>query len=266
MRKCLSCGAKVSGHFNRKRCRACVAELRRRPQSSLTQAQIAQAKTMIGKMPREEIARRLGVSLPSLKRAFRGVRLAFHNYCQANPSLVRQVNAFYEENGNKRTAEHFGISRKQVEHIVYRYRFSKPRQIRWSDPQIAEAAKMSGLISHTAQAKYFNRPNAFNGSIKALWTKRFGFMGTVNGMAHWYARELVDCSAQYLKPKGNDRRGDPTLFRWIILWVDMEKCLRPDVPEFIQDAIKTMADFQRWIWKSKNPKPLILKMIQQREL
>jgi hypothetical protein len=233
----------------------------------MTQGQIAQAKTMIGKMPREEIAQTLGVSVVSLKRAFRGTRLAYHNYCQANPSLVRQVNVYYEKHGNKRTAEHFGIRRKQVEHIVYRYRLSNPRQIRWTDKQIIEATRMAGLVSPLAQAKYFERPNAFSGSIKSLWTKRFGIgPGCINGMTHWHAKELVTTKARYLKPVGESRDGEPVEFRRLILWVDMERCLKPGTPRFIRDAIKTMANFQRWIHGGGNVKQKILKIIQEREL
>lgn len=218
-------------------------------------------------MSREDIAMTLGVSIPSLKRAFRGTRLAFHNYCQANPGLVKAVCNHYENHTQDETAEAFGLRPKQVDHIVNRYKkFRKQKQIRWTDQQIAEAAKMSGLVSHSAQARYFNRPNAFNGSIKALWTKRFGFMGgSINGMACFHAQHLVDTSAQFLKPKGNDRRGDPVLFRWIILWVDMENSLKPDVPDFIRESIQTMANFQRWLWKTNNPKPRILRMIRERE-
>jgi AraC-like DNA-binding protein len=223
---------------------------------------------MIGKMSREDIAVNLGVSLVSLKRAFRGTSLAFYNYCSANPGLVKQVCKFYEKHSQEETAKAFGLKRKQVDHIVHRYKQHRsPKQVRWTDREIHEAAKMAGLISTHAQARYFKRPNAFNGSIKALWMKRFGMsQGSVNGMAHWAAKEIVDSSAQYLRPKGESRRGEPVDFRWLVLWVDMERCLRPEVPPFIREAISTMANFQRWLWKDKKPKPKILKMIQEREI
>jgi hypothetical protein len=222
---------------------------------------------LIGKIPRDDIAERLGCSLSSLKRAFRGTRLAFYNYCTVNPGLVRAVNRHYGKHGNARTAEAFGLRPKQVEHIVYRYKTHKPRQVRWSSDQIAEAAKMAGLVSLRAQAKYFNRPRAHEGSIKSLWMKKFGFGGaSINGMVHWYAKELVTTKARYLKPLGTARSGRLVEFRRLILWVDMEKCLKRETPKFIREAITTMADFQRWLWKSKDPKSLILKMIREREI
>lgn len=222
---------------------------------------------MIGKMDRRDIAIALGVSISNLKRAFRGTRLAYYNYCTINPGLVRSVNKFYEDHTQKETSDHFGLSEKQVDHIVNRYKMHLPKQIRWTDEQIVEAAKMAGLISFTAQAKYFNRPRANAGSIKSLWNKRFGFRGgSINGMVHFYAKELVSVKDRYIQPIGETRYGKPTKFKRLILWIDMENFLKPDVPKFICDAIKELANFQRWLWQSENPKPLILKMIKEREI
>lgn len=221
---------------------------------------------MIGKMDRREIADRLGVSLSSLKRAFRSQRLAFHNYCAINPWLVKSVCKFYETHSKQETAKHFGLKEKQVDHMVYRYRLNRPKQIRWTNEQIIEAAKMAGLISPRAQAKYFNRPNAFSGSIKSLWNKRFNMgQGCINGMTHWTAKEMVNHKARYLLPKGEGRAGRTCEFRRLILWVDMEKVLKPGTPDFVKSAVMTMANFQRWLWRSDNPRPLILKMIKERE-
>lgn len=233
----------------------------------MTPAQVCEAKTMIGKMSREEIAQNLGVSLVSLKRAFRGTRLAYYNYCQARPNLVKAVNKYFEKHNQTETAIHFGLSRKQVDHIIYRYRTAKPKQIRWTDSQIADAARMGGLVSAKAQAKYFNRPGANAGSIKSLWTKRLtGSNSNLNGMVRWHARRLVQGhKARYIQPYGDSSTGRRVKFRKIILWVDMEKCLRPDIPLFVHDAIKTMANFQRWLHGSKDPKKKILAMIARRE-
>lgn len=125
---------------------------------------------------------------------------------------------------------------------------------------------MAGLISPKAQARYFNRPNAHAGSIKSLWIKKFGIGGcSVNGMVHSYAIELVNSNARYIRPISQGRHGDSVTFRRVILWVDMEKCIKSDVPEFIKNGIKAMASFQKWLWRCDDPKPLILKMIKERE-
>jgi AraC-like DNA-binding protein len=233
----------------------------------MTPDQISQAAKLIGKMSREDIAAEVGTSVVSLKRAFRGRRLAFYNYCTINPAWVRSVNKYYEKHTQEETAKYFGIRRKQVDHIVHRYKkYRKPKQLRWTPQEIAEAAKMAGLVSENGQAKFFRRPGAHSGSIKSLWMKNFGMgQGSINGMTHWCAKEIVGEKARYLKPLGQTRKGKPTEFRRVILWVDMEKCLKPQTPKFIREAIEQMAKFQRWLWKSENPKPLILKMMRERD-
>lgn len=85
-------------------------------------------------------------------------------------------------------------------------------------------------------------------------------------MVHWHAKELVSSKARYLSPIGISRENKKVKFRRVILWVDMEKCLKKEVPLFLKNAVYEMANFQRWIWNSDNPAPLIKKMIKQREL
>lgn len=266
MRRCLSCKKQITGHFNRKRCEPCVSLLRKRPQSTLTKEQILEARKLIGKMDRNDIAERLGVSLSNLKRAFRGTRLAYYNYCTVNPKLVRDVNKYYEKHGLNRTFKKFNLKKKQVEHIIYRYKQHSPRQIRWTNNEIIEAARMAGIVSPAAQARFFKRPNANAGSIKSLWMKRFKMgQGCVNGMTHWCAKELVNKNARYLKPIGESRKGEPTEFRRLILWIDMEKNLKRGVPPFMRSAVKTMADFQRWIHGGGDVKAKIIKLMKERE-
>jgi AraC-like DNA-binding protein len=253
-------------HFNSKWCLPCALEFRKRPKSSMTREQIVKAKKMIGKMDRRDIAEKIGISLTSLKRAFRNTSFSFHNYCQVNPQLVKKVNKYYETHTQEQTAKQFNISRKQVDYICYRYNTHKPKQIKWTNEQIKEAAKMAGLVSFKSQAKYFNRPNANEGSLKSLWVKKFKIGGqTIHGMPHWTAKYLVTQKAKYIRPFGNDRDNNPVKFRRILLWVDMEKCLKKGVPPFLREGIQTMAEFQRWIFNSQDPKKEILKIIRTRE-
>lgn len=223
----------------------------------------------IGKKPVTEMAELLGTSTCNVKRAFRGQSLWFKNgKLKNNPELVRQVTNYYRQHGRPATVDRFpDISVKSIIDRPEYYGLGKHGlQIRWTDDQIIEAVKMCGLISFRAQAIYFNRPGANEGSIKALYVKRFDKIGgSVNGMVHDWARHLVNQNARYLRPIGNSRKHQPVLFRKLILWVDMEEVLKPEVPTFIKEAIHTMADFQRWLWRNQNPKPLILKMIKERE-
>lgn len=269
-RACATCDKPIRGHFNRKRCRPCSRALVLRPKSSLTQEQIQQVRAWIGKIPVTEMAERLGTSVSNIKRAFRGESIWYHNGKYKNrPELVAAVLHYYAKNGKLKTIERFpDVSVKSIVDRPEFYGFEKPRrQVRWTDEQLAEAARMAGLISFKAQAGYFRRPSANEGSIRSLWSKRFkqGW-AQLNGMAWIHAHHLVDGRARYIRPQGTGRNWAKTMAAArIILWVDMEKALKPELPPFIREAVKTMADFQRWLWRSDNPRPLILKMIKVRE-
>lgn len=219
-------------------------------------------------MPVKEMAERLGTSVANIKRAFFGTGESiwcFRRYAN-QPALVRQVLAFYEKHGRTKTEERF--PEISVRSVVERYPNFSPRQIRWTEEQIIEAAKMAGLVSYKAQAKYFNRPNAFEGSICALWMKRFGIgQGQINGLVRSQVRPLIQGGhSKYISRVGQSRKGKRGQFQSLILWVDLEKMLKDDVPEFMKEAVRTLASFQRWLWRSDDPKPLILNMIKEREL
>lgn len=211
-----------------------------------------------------ELAEQIGCSRSNLIRWASANNISLNAFSY-KPEVVRRVCKYYELHGKTKTQEVFpDVSVRSI--VEHNYGLFKPRQIRWTDEQIIEAARMAGLISPTAQAKYFNRPGANAGAIKSLWMKRFKIGGgTVNGMVHDSARHLLTVRARYLRPVGESRDGRPVEFRRLILWVDMEKFLKPNTPEFIVEAIQTLANFQRWLWKSENPKPRILAMIKERE-
>lgn len=268
-RKCLRCEKPIRGHWNRLRCEPCARYLRQRPAGTMTKQQIRQAKAMAGKVRREEIANRLGVSVANLKRSLPDTSFAVTWIYKKNPTLVRKVCEYYFKHGMPKTIEHFpGVKVKCIVDRPEYYGIKRiSRQQRWTEEQKIELAKMAGLISAGAQAKYFNRPRAAGGSIKAAWVKVFGMAPTrLNGMVHDLAQHVATKDTPYLHAMGSSRRGEGLAFRWVVLWVDLERHLRPDVPEYQRQAVKAMADFQRWLWNDKNPKPKILKMIREREV
>lgn len=221
-------------------------------------------------MPRDEIAKAVGVSVSSLKRAFRGTRICYFNKYVANQNLTLRVCRYYEKNGMPETVKAFPGVKVDVIVETYGYRkglIKNKRQVRWTDKQIADLARMGGLISHKAQAKYFNRPRAFEGSIKSAWTKKFGFMaGEINGMKHNQARHLVTKRCPFVRIRISETRDNPAYDRRrVYLWVDMEKHLRSNCPEFIREAIVTMAQFQRWLHQSNQPQRKIRAMIRRLE-
>ena len=271
---CPNCKARPKKkHFNSKWCGICAANFRKRPKSTLTKTQVKKAQSMIGQMPAPEIAKHLGTSVSNLKRAFVGKSIWFKNGKYKNqPHLVKQVLAYYEEHGKKATQEMFPSV--NVKCIVDRPEYyggqNNTRQMRWTDDQLLELVKMAGMVSTTDQAKYFNRPGANAGSIKSVWSKRFGCSGgQIHGMSHCQAKYFIKASCPYLLTEFWSQRylsyaSDKV--RKIYLWVDMERHLRADCPKFVKKAIEAMADFQRWLFQSDQPKRAIVKVIQNREV
>jgi len=255
-------------HFNSKWCEKCAQELIHRPAGKMTKEQIAEAKSLVGTMPRDEIAETLGVSLANLRRSLRGVRLVYHNHLVRRPELVKQVCAYYEKHGKKKTQERF--PGENIRSIVERYKYYKPRQIRWTNEQIHDLVKMGGIIPYQFQWKYFKRPNAREGSIRSFWMKRMGLSGgAIHGMSEWVAREIVNSDCPFIKTgfweSRRKQNGKNVVFsRKLFLWVDMENNLKKETPGFIKDAISSMAQFQRWVFSNKDPKKEIVKMIHQR--
>lgn len=267
-RNCLRCGKPISGHLNRKRCEPCARALRRSPRGTMTEAQKARALRMIGKISREEIAQKIGVSVANLKRSMRGQSFWFYNgKWKNNPEFVAKVLNHYWKHGMPATKKKFnGISVKSIvdrpEYYGHRRVY---RQRRWTETQKIELVRMSGLVSHGSQARYFDRPKAAGGSIKSAWVKVFGVApGRINGMSFDIAKHIAKRSTPYVRPNGWSSGVDS--HQWTVLWVDLEDNLMEGVPEYIKEAVKTMADFQRWIWGCKNPKAKIMKMIDIREV
>jgi len=256
--RCLRCKMRPrrSDHHNTKWCRRCRRHLLSNPKGTLTKDQKKMALSLVGKMPREEIAQEIGgVSIANLKRSLPGVSFAFHNKYCINQGLVRDVCRSYEKNGRKKTEQAFPNVR--VRSIVERYKFFKPRRIRWKDSQIIELVKMAGIVSFKDQARYFKRPNAFEGSIKSFWIKRMGFGGgSIHGMSNWMAKEIVTDKCP--------RMNLPHSRKKICLWADMQDHLKIGVPKFICDAVKMLAHFQGWIFANEQPKIAIYKISKER--
>jgi transcriptional regulator with XRE-family HTH domain len=251
-------------HFNSKWCLPCSEELRTRPKGRLTPEQERVVRRLLHKMPREQIAEKAGVSVATLKRWARdngNIRLAYYNRWAANPRLVNQVCQYYAKHGRRKTQERFpGIT---VRSIVERYRHD-PRRVRWTDEQLKELARMAGLVSMEAQAKYFNRPNANVGSIKSAWMKRFGHGSmNINGLSWWVAREFVRASCPRVQTKFWDRSDGKV--RSCVLWVDMKRHLRKDAPEWLRDVAEAMSNFQRWLHGTDQVRARIKRMIHERE-
>ena len=168
-----------------------------------------------------------------------------------DPELIKEICLYYEKHGRNKTKDAF--PNVNVLHVIYKHKQFKPRQLKWTDENIIRAAQMGGLVSNDKQAKMFNRPNAAADSLDYLWKKKLKVApGTIHGLVYEHGQYLAKESCPTIKLK---------MFR-LYLWVDLENNLRPGLPREIIGAIRTLADFQRWLFKPKDPKTEILNLLK----
>lgn len=258
LKTCLDCDTLLThAHANRKRCESCAEARRRRPAGNLAPWQADQVRSMLNCYTRDEMAKRIGVSKGTIGRWLRDQGLK-SNALKYGDEMIQSVIDAYEAHGKHKTQQLFpGVTvRSIVERNPHR-----PRQIRWLDDEIIEAARMAGLVRTNSQAAYFNRPNAYSGSIKSLWAKRFGCAPhDVNGLAvslTWRIAKpgVLATTVYHANSSGAQAK---------ILWLDLASWLRDDVEPWIMRAVEALARFQAWLhgtWSSDD----IRQMIAQRE-
>jgi hypothetical protein len=209
----------------------------------------------------KKLAKKVGTSDSNLNRWAKqnGVSINALKYPDAT---VHAVTAYYSNNGRVKTETRFpGIC---VRSIVERYPV-KPRQIRWKESEIILAAKMAGLVAMERQARIFNRPNANIGSIRSLWVKKFrNSGGGIHGLSDHQARHLLKPGYPIIRTQfwvTRNRLDRDEHARKLVLWCDMGPWLKRGTPKFIREAVKSMAQFQCWLFESSNPKRQILKLL-----
>lgn len=232
----------------------------------MTKAQIAFAKKHKKDMKRADICKALGVSLSNLKRSCPGVSFQYmhlkKNKYLTNPLLVKKVCKYYEKHGKRKTQEKF--PEVNIRSIVEKYKLYSPRQLQWTDDQLLELTKMAGIISMKAQARYFNRPFANKGSIRSVWSKRFGYgQRNINGMTYWKAKHFIKKTCPLIETPffSNDHTQ-----RRLVLWVDFERHIKRDCPDFIKEAVSDMAGFQRKLFGVKDVRAKVKRLMKQREI
>lgn len=244
-------------------CAACRATRRRRPSSGVTPEQAAQLRPLLGQMSYPEIQRRLGLSNAAIVRWCWEESVTHPFWNAYRPEVVVAVLAAYEAapagQGTRRVQEQFPDV--HVRSIVGRHRLARPRQTRWTGAQLFEAARMAGLVSPNAQARYFGRPHASDGSIKALWVKRFQCPARdVNGLAAHTAWPLCGPGTPAVLVR-HPQTSAPSMK---ILWMDLAEHLRPEVAAPLREAVEALAAFQRWL-QGTRAREAIMTMIRERE-
>jgi hypothetical protein len=209
-------------------------------------------------MARREIAQRVGISHAQLNRylAEQGLTSNARNY---PPEVVTTVCATYAALGKRRTQDLFPDV--VVRCIIERHKDYPPRQIRWTGEQQMEAVRMAGLVSHTAQARYFHRPNAYEGSIKKFWARVVGCAPRdVHGLGIHLVWRLVLPGV----PAVLVSQATQPCPRAVVLWLDLVTHLRPGVDPLLRRLVEVLARFQAWLFGSTDA-ARIRRMIAERE-
>jgi hypothetical protein len=239
--------------------------LKRKPAHNLTQHQQNQAKRLAGTMPIQDIVKKMGVSRTNLQRFGRDEKISFNYFNQhkKNPDRVTEICDYYVKYGLTKTQKKY--SNIKIRSIIEHYSH-EPLQIRWTNKQRIELARMAGLISLDAQARYFDRPGANAGSIKSYWSKNQGHgQRNINGIPHWIAKHFVKNSCPFVETKfGSSKKNTKRL----VLWVDLRKNLLPGAPFWLKKAMSTMSTYQAWLWdcKEKYVHKKVIRMISEREM
>jgi hypothetical protein len=263
LRRCSACGQTLAAdtHANARYCNTCREHRRHYPPCprTLTPELAAAIRPLLGRVPRAEIERQFGLSKVAIYRYLREQGLQVKRYNAPEPALVEAVLRTYEQGGKSLVRECF--PEVNFRSVIERYKDYAPRQIRWTGPQLIEAARMAGLVRHAAQARWFGRPNAYGGSIKSLWAKVFRCAeGDVNGIGAHLAWPLAlpgtPATLVYYRGAGGARP--------LVLWLDLRASLRPHVDPAIRAAIEALARFQAWLHTTERSEA-IRAMIQQRE-
>ncbi len=265
--KCPDCKTReIQKHHNSKRCLPCALERRKHPRHSLTLVQQLIVRSYAGILSQNELAKKAKASRSNVIRfaVEVGISLDANRYPD---SVVDEVCKYYEKHGKRKTQKEF--PKVSVRSIVERYYQGIPRQTRWKDDELIELARMAGIISKKAQAQYFGRPCANEGSIISAWMKKYGQGGgNVNGLSWHVARHFVGprCKPIRLKVWARRKKVRNTEGRQLVLWTELKKYLKPSSPLWIKQCIKEMAAYQRWLFGVKDVKSKVSRMIKEREV
>ena len=237
---CVECQAQPrrTAHRNTKYCEPCALALRHRPRAHVTVTQAALIRQMSGTMIRRELAQRVGVSQAQLHRYLTAEGLG-SNARDYPPDVVTTVCLTYQVLGKRETQALFPDVR--VRSIVERYKQYAPRQLRWTGVQQRELVRMAGLVSHTAQARYFNRPQRLRGvNQKLLGKGARRAPRDVNGLGAYTAYQVATPGVPAVIVKHQQNSGA----RPVVLWLDLAAHLRSDVGPFVREAVQVLARFQ----------------------
>lgn len=227
---------------------------------SITDEQRLKIISMLNTHKRKDIAKEIGISETKLRRIAKGSGYEF-TFAKARPfgkyskELTEEVISFFEEHGISETKKKYPDVR--VRSIIERYPRKKPRQRNWKDEEIIQAIKFGPFVSNENQYKFFKRPGAYQGSIKALWAKKIkGTKLRTHGLPFYIASKIIDGKKAVLHK---------TAFKnpkHICTWQTLKENLKDDCPAVFKVAIEAGYEFHVWLY-GENPNEEISRMYKE---
>lgn len=264
MASCERCGASLKGleYLGRRtRCPACAKTLADSRKPKVQPWQRNSLRQMAKVCTRSEMMVATGLSYITVYRVLRqeGLTRQVHRY---PPKEVEAVRDHYAKHGIRGLQDAFpGVCCETV-----RNKTKLPsRQLRWSSRQLHVAAQMSGLVPMAVQAAVLQPGKKDSGAVRSMWRRKLGNTGTeLHGMrlkwAYRICRRTVPSIEVFFAA-----RGAPVTQRRA-LWCDMAEHLQPGLPDFLRDAVLALADFQRWLFASEDPRAIVLQIVQEANL
>jgi len=236
MRKCASCDCSIENrHKNARRCVACAKLLRKSPAHNLTPHQQKKALELAGKMYRHEIAKAIGCSRAAFTRFAKERKDVDWNAHKYKDELVGEVVNFYINNSLDDTRKKFPNVR--VRSIIDRY-VGKIKCIPWSEQETVALYKYTGLASYTEIAVKLGR-NPYAPKRK----RERHVSGYVNSLPFNIAKKYTNRGCPFFYLKKTDKQSG----QWVTPWVAMEKHLRAENPGWVNQAVASLAKFQKWL-------------------
>lgn len=262
-RKCRDCSACIDDrHHAAQLCHPCRRKNIANMPAYLTPEQKAHVLRLSGTHTIKQISDEVGISISKITR-FRKLNNLARRHRRYTQETINDVLRYYEQHGRVATQKHFPDVNVPCITDVYEH---APRVEPWKQEDLFMVVRMAGLAPPSVLAGLIHRRGMHAGTIESVLFRKMGItrVATLHGLgrhcAKWLAYENCPFVVRPLwRRRTTTKQKNP--LRRTYLWCDLVRHMRADIPDFVREGISAMADFQRWLFKNDNPRPVILKMM-----
>ena len=195
-------------------------------------------------LTRKEMAKILGLPEIRVQRAASYIKITFPGCKKYSDDLIEEVLAYYKNEGPQKTREAYPDLK--LRSIIEKYgKGIQPHNRKWTNDEILEVIKLSGIFNAKKTASIFKRKKATEKSINKVWHRLKCKPTQILGLPKYKGHLFVKKSCPRFKPL---RSNGSEYF----LWSDIVKHIKPDCPFFIKDAFEALSEFQIHLYGTKN--------------